>query len=67
MEQLLVSIEDAAKALSLSPWTLRAWATQGRLETVKLGRRRLVKKSELDRLASGAIRPAAGQGRVHHA
>lgn len=58
MEQLLVSIEEGAKALNVSPWTLRAWAKQGRLETVKLGRRRLLKKAALEKLVSEGLPPA---------
>ncbi len=55
MEQILLSIEEAARALSLSPWTLRAWASQGVLKTVKLGRRRLVSKGVVDGLAADGI------------
>jgi excisionase family DNA binding protein len=46
----LYSIEAAAELLSLSPWTLRAWITQKRIGSVKLGSRRLIAQSEIKRL-----------------
>lgn len=42
-EKLLLTLNEAARALSLSVWTLRAWAQQGQLPTVKVGARRLVR------------------------
>lgn len=57
MEQLL-SIERTAEMLSVSPWTVRAWITQGRLGSAKLGSRRLVPQSEIEKLISDASVPA---------
>jgi excisionase family DNA binding protein len=39
METMLLSIDEAARALRLSPWTIRAMARDGRIRTVKLSRR----------------------------
>jgi excisionase family DNA binding protein len=36
--------------LSLSPWTIRRYITDGKLKTVRLGRRVLIEPSELQRL-----------------
>lgn len=42
-KKLLFTLNEAARALSLSVWTLRAWAQRGQLTTVKVGGRRLVR------------------------
>ena len=54
MESLL-SIEHAAEILSVSPWTLRLWAKQGKLSTIKLGARRLVRRSTVDRIMAAGL------------
>jgi excisionase family DNA binding protein len=46
----LLSIEGAATILSVSPWTVRSWITQGKLGSAKLGSRRLVPESEVEKL-----------------
>jgi hypothetical protein len=44
----LHSIESAGEFLGgLSPWTIRAWLTQGKLRRVKVGSRTMVRESEL--------------------
>jgi excisionase family DNA binding protein len=55
VEDRLVSIKDAAEILAISPWTVRAWVTQGRISSAKLGARRLIPESEINRLLSEAI------------
>lgn len=50
MENLAISINDTAKALSLGRTTVYAMIADGRLETFKLGRRRLVKAESVRRL-----------------
>jgi excisionase family DNA binding protein len=54
----LLSIEKAADVLSVSPWTIRAWITQGKLGSVKLGSRRLVPEAEIQRIITRASVPA---------
>jgi excisionase family DNA binding protein len=49
-ETLSIGIREAARALGLSHWTLRAWIRQGRLRAVRLGRRRMIEPAELERL-----------------
>jgi excisionase family DNA binding protein len=55
VEDRLVSIKDAAEILAISPWTVRAWVTQGKISSAKLGTRRLIPESEINRLLSEAI------------
>lgn len=51
MEILLVSIPDAAKALSVGRTTVYELMRTGQLETRKMGRRRLITAESLRRLA----------------
>ena len=53
MEPLAVSINDTAKALSLSRTSIYALITEGKLEAFKLGRRTLVKAESIHRLIDG--------------
>lgn len=55
VEDRLVSIKDAAAILAISPWTVRAWVTQGKISSAKLGARRLIPESEINRLLTDAI------------
>ena len=48
----LHSIESAAEFLGgLSPWTIRAWLTQGKLTRIKIGSRTMVREAELIAMA----------------
>ncbi|WP_051520210.1 helix-turn-helix domain-containing protein [Sphingobium sp. Ant17] len=47
MEPIATSINDAAKALSLGRTSIYALIKEGRLDTVKLGRRTLVKTASI--------------------
>lgn len=53
MEKLLVSITDAAKALSLGRTSVYELMRSGQLETRKMGRRRLITAESLRRLVDG--------------
>ena len=46
--QDLLSVDSAAKFLGLSPWTIRAWLSGGRLTRLKVGSRTFVRQSELE-------------------
>jgi excisionase family DNA binding protein len=48
MNQLL-NVEDAARLLAISPWTIRAYLKEGKLFPVRIGRRVLLEESELQR------------------
>jgi excisionase family DNA binding protein len=49
-DQLLYDLPQAAEMLALSVWTLRAWIRMGKLRPVRLGRRVLLERAELERL-----------------
>ncbi|MGA7793188.1 MAG: helix-turn-helix domain-containing protein [Candidatus Acidiferrales bacterium] len=56
-EDRLFSVKDAAAYLGgLSPYTIHAWLSQGRLRRTKCGSRTMVRLSELERFI------AAGDG-----
>jgi len=50
MERLALSIKEAAELVSLSPWTIRKWISQGKLAATKLGRRVCVTPDALRKL-----------------
>jgi excisionase family DNA binding protein len=54
----LISVEMVAEQLGISKWTVRAWITQRKLGSAKLGSRRLVATSEVERLIADATVPA---------
>jgi excisionase family DNA binding protein len=54
MEPVTVSINAAAKALGLGRTTIYALIGDGRLETVKLGRRHLIKTASIRQLIDEA-------------
>jgi len=55
----LVDIKEAADLLRISPHTLRLWAFQRRIPVVKLGRRCLFRKIDLEDFVERNLRPAA--------
>jgi excisionase family DNA binding protein len=48
--KLLLSVKEAGTALGISPWTVRRYITDGKLRTVRLGRRVLLEPAECRRL-----------------
>ena len=65
IEPRLLRLEQAGAALGVSPWTLRLWAKQGKLRTVKLGSLRLVPAEELDRIVQQGIGRASSREQKH--
>jgi excisionase family DNA binding protein len=53
MEPLALSINDAAKALSLGRTSIYAMIGDGRLEAFKLGRRTLIRMESIRRIVAG--------------
>lgn len=51
MDPLLVSITDTSKALNLGRTSVYALINEGKLDTRKMGRRRLVTVASIKRLA----------------
>jgi len=55
IEDSLVNIKDAAEILAISPWTIRAWIAAGKISSAKLGARRLIPESEINRLLAESL------------
>lgn len=55
-EAKLNSLETAAQRLAVSVWTVRRWCQTGRLASIKLGTRRLIAESELQRAIAEGLR-----------
>lgn len=54
MYSLTISVADAALALSLGRTSIYKLMNEGRLETIKIGRRRLIKTASIQRLLEDA-------------
>ncbi len=62
--RLVVDVKEAAQMLSLSPWTIRRYITDGRIKAIRIGRRVLVEPQELVSLVATAREEgAANSGR----
>jgi excisionase family DNA binding protein len=47
----LLSVNEAARKLGgISPWTVHAWLSRGRLRRTKVGGRTMIRESELQRV-----------------
>lgn len=57
----LLTIDQTAEFTGLSAWTIRYFVKSGKLPSVKLGRRILIERSELNRLVSENRREAAAR------
>jgi excisionase family DNA binding protein len=55
----LHSLNTVADRLSVSIWTIRKWVQDGKLASLRLGARRLVKESEVQRAITEGLRDAA--------
>ena len=57
---VLLSVADAAKRLGgISKWTVHAWLSQGRLQRTKVGRRTMIRESELAKVIQDGGRSAS--------
>ncbi len=63
VEPLLFSVDEAVAVLRLSPWTLRAWLSAGKIGSIKLGSRRLIIRAEIDRLITEGTVPATKESK----
>ena len=61
MEPLAVDVREAARLLSLSPFTVRSYIRKGHIRAVKLGARVIVPLAEVQRLAREGIPNHAGR------
>jgi len=46
----LYSVDEAAELLRLSHWSIWSWLKQGKIRGAKVGDRRVIRESELQRL-----------------
>lgn len=60
--KLLWNVKEAGTALGLSPWTIRRYITDGKIKTVRLGRRVLVEPSECLRLVEEGRKRVGQEG-----
>jgi len=61
MDSDLVNLNEAAKILRLKPSTMRAWVLRRRIPFVKLGRRVLFRRSDLEALIARSVVPARAE------
>jgi excisionase family DNA binding protein len=61
MRSDLLSLAEAAEVLHLKPSTMRAWVFRRRIPFVKMGRRVLFRRSDLDALIAQSVVPASGE------
>ncbi len=55
---MLLDADEAAKYVKLAPTTLRRWAWEGKVPSVKLGRRLLFRRESLEEFIKANERPA---------
>jgi excisionase family DNA binding protein len=55
---ICVRLEEAAAMIAVAPRTLRKWASEGRIRSVKLGSRLLFRVADLEQLLKNNERPA---------
>jgi excisionase family DNA binding protein len=70
MEDILLSVPEVARRLGgISPWTVHAWLSQGRLQRTKVGGRTMIRESELQKVIQdgGKSPSSARHGRVGRA
>jgi excisionase family DNA binding protein len=56
----LMTIQETAQMLRISPVTLRLWTYQKRVSSVKLGRRVLFRKTDIDNFINSNLRKEEG-------
>jgi excisionase family DNA binding protein len=60
----LLTVDEAARRLGVSKYTLRGWVSQRRIPYVKIGRRTLFKPTDLDNLIKDStVVPRSPRGR----
>jgi excisionase family DNA binding protein len=51
-DTLLVTTDEAARLLSVSPWMIRSLMSSGAIAKIKIGRSVRVRRSDIERLAN---------------
>jgi len=63
--ETLYSVKEAAQRLGgISPWTIHAWLSKGRLQRTKVGGRTMIRESELARIIQDGGKSAAPRRRA---
>jgi len=62
-ETRLLSLPEAAVRLGISHWTVRKWATTGQIDSVVLGRRRLIPEDAINKMIKKNYVAATPEGR----
>ncbi len=55
-QEKLVGLYSVADRFSVSVWTVRKWVQLGKLSSVKLGKRRLIAESEIERIIAEGLK-----------
>jgi excisionase family DNA binding protein len=55
MQKCLFNLKEVALVTGLSVNTIRAWAHAGKIPTIKMGRRRMVKRNDLEAIVSSGV------------
>lgn len=63
MQEIAIGVKDAARAVGISPWTMRTLIRQGKIRAVRICRRVLIEPSELKRLIEQAPQGREQQGK----
>jgi excisionase family DNA binding protein len=61
MPSNLVNVAEAAEMLRLKPSTIRQWVLRRRIPFVRLGRRVLFRRTDLEALITGSVVPARAE------
>jgi len=62
-EAQLLGVAEAEALTGISKWTWRRWSYDGKIASVKLGKRLLIPVSEIERLVTENTRPRLPEGR----
>jgi excisionase family DNA binding protein len=57
----LLTVRKSANDLNVSHWTIRAWLSTGRLQRTKVGRRTMIRRSEIERFLQEEARRYAAK------
>ena len=63
MDSQCCGLDEAAKRLAVQPSTLRRWAQDGKIESVRLGRRLVFREAALEAFIQAGIRERKGVSR----
>ncbi|MFX0201888.1 MAG: helix-turn-helix domain-containing protein [Candidatus Hodarchaeota archaeon] len=59
----LLTVKESADLLRISPHTLRQWIFKHKITFVRVGRRVLFRRSDLEKLVEGGVQPTYTEGR----